>query len=150
MARELLINTDGSCIRNPGPGGFAAIVEWDEKELITVSGGHPDTTNNHMELSAVIEALKATEEIPALLGRHITVRTDSEYVCNAFNKSWLKTWKSKGTLPNRELWQLLDRLTAGRTITWTWVRGHTGDPRNEQCDTIAREQAELAKHISEP
>ena len=156
MASTFTINTDGSCIGNPGPGGFAAIIEYDSKEL-TVSGGDPNTTNNQMELTAVIEALKATVCISSGVANcPITVRSDSQYVINAFKQHWLKGWKangwrnSKGPLPNKELWQELDRLTSGLRIEWVWVKGHSGDPKNEECDRLALDQAGFAASSTGP
>lgn len=153
MTATLHIHTDGSCLGNPGSGGFAAIMEIGD-ERITVTGGNPDTTNNHMEIMAVIQALtiaeqELTTDVP------IVVHTDSKYVTEPFNQGWLNTWKqrgwrnSKGHLPNASQWKKLDQLTQGKNITWTWVKGHSGDPMNEACDRLAVEQAELARSINQ-
>ena len=158
MAQPIIVNTDGSCIGNPGPGGYAAIVEaWDRK--LTVSGGNPNTTNQRMEQSAVIEALRliATEEARAGgKAGNIVVRTDSQYVAKAFNDRWLERWQRNGwknakgrRVENQDLWLEMLELTEGRNITWTWVKGHSGDPMNERCDALATEQAELARIIRE-
>ena len=132
------IFTDGACSGNPGPGGWAAIlrVGGHEREL---SGGEWETTNNRMELTAVIRALGA-------LKRPSTVRlhTDSRYVMDGAAK-WLPKWKSNGwktadkkTVKNGELWRELDAAMAEHKINWKWVRGHSGHPENERADLLAR------------
>lgn len=153
----ITVNTDGSCLGNnaqkDSPGGFAAIIEWTPNGLITVSGGDPETTNNRMELSAVIEALKVIATVKELDGHDIIVRSDSQYITNAFNDHWLNRWQRNGwrtskktPVENQDLWKELLRETENRNIQWDWVRGHSGDPMNEKCDQLAVEQAELAKH----
>ena len=165
MPEAITIHTDGACSGNPGPGGFAAIVEWDPHSPLTVSGGDPDTTNNRMELSAVIEALRAvnftlvergwrTEDndaAPHADPVEITVRSDSKYVTDAFNKGWIKTWQtkgwrgSKGPVVSPELWKALLLEIRGHDVTWVWVKGHSGDPMNERCDQLAVRQAQFAR-----
>jgi len=135
----VVIYTDGACKGNPGPGGWGAWLRWGghEKELF---GGEPLTTNNRMELTAVIESL-------ALLKRRtpVAIYTDSEYVKNGIT-SWIHGWKKRGwrtadnkPVKNIELWQRLDALVAGHKVSWHWVRGHTGDPGNERADALANQ-----------
>ena len=136
------IFTDGACSGNPGAGGWGAILRCKntEKEL---SGGEAQTTNNRMELTAVIEALKALKA-PC----DITLYTDSRYVMDGVT-SWLANWKSNGwktankkaPVKNVELWQKLDELTSKHEIRWVWVKGHAGHPENERCDELARTEA---------
>ncbi len=134
---RVVIYTDGACKGNPGPGGWGAWLRWGahEKELF---GGDPATTNNRMELTAVIESL-------ALLKRHtpVAIYTDSEYVKNGIT-SWIHGWKKRGwktadnkPVKNIELWQRLDTLVAAHEVQWHWVRGHNGDPGNERADALA-------------
>ena len=134
---EAIIYTDGSCLGNPGPGGWAAIVVSDGKEIELV-GGDRHTTNNRMELLGVISALKA------LRGPHIvTVHSDSKYVTDAFNKSWLRSWKANGwarkdgELLNSDLWKELDKLATKHSCTFNWVKGHAGNEYNERADKLA-------------
>ena len=136
-AERVVIYTDGACKGNPGPGGWGAWLRWGghEKELF---GGDPATTNNRMELTAVIESL-------ALLKRNtpVAVYTDSEYVKNGIT-TWIHGWKKRGwktadnkPVKNIDLWQKLDALVASHEVQWHWVRGHTGDPGNERADALA-------------
>ena len=131
------IYTDGACRGNPGPGGWGAILRLGgrEKELW---GGDPATTNNRMELTAVIRALEA-------LKRPVSARvhTDSQYVINGI-RDWIHGWKRNGwrtadkkPVKNAELWQALDGLTAGHALEWIWVKGHAGHPENERADALA-------------
>ena len=106
-----------------------------------------------MELSAVIEALRVIATVKELDGQDIIVRSDSQYITNAFNDHWLDRWQRNGwrtskktPVENQDLWKELLRETENRSIRWDWVRGHSGDPMNEKCDQLAVEQAELAKH----
>jgi ribonuclease HI len=137
MTEAVVIYTDGACKGNPGPGGWGAWLRWGdhEKELF---GGEPLTTNNRMELTAVIEALSALKRSTA-----VAVYTDSEYVKNGIT-TWIKGWKNRGwrtadnkPVKNQELWQRLDSLVAQHQVSWHWVRGHTGDPGNERADELA-------------
>ncbi len=139
--KEVALFTDGSCLGNPGPGGYGAILRYQEhiKEL---SQGFLLTTNNRMELMAVIEGLAALKE-PCLV--HLT--TDSQYVKNGMT-SWLKGWKrnnwrtsTKQAVKNKDLWQRLDQECARHEISWHWVKGHAGHPENERCDELARNAA---------
>ena len=136
------IFTDGACSGNPGPGGYGVILRFNdhEKEL---SGGARNTTNNRMELTAVIEGLSALKK-PC----QIELTTDSEYVKKGTTE-WLKSWKKKGwknsnnkPIANRDLWEILDHLIQKHKIYWHWVRGHTNHPENERADELAREALE--------
>ena len=135
---QVVIYTDGACEPNPGPGGWAALLRsgGHEKRL---SGSDPDTTNNRMELTAALQALKALNR-PC----QVDFFTDSEYLRRGITE-WLPGWRRRGwkrkggALANQDLWQALDSALAGHTITWHWVRGHTGDPLNEQADRLARQ-----------
>ena len=153
MNEPLIIHTDGACSGNPGPGGFAAIV-WSqdpERYITTVTGGDPDTTNNRMELSAVIEALRTINTVQTFQHSPVTVRTDSQYIVKAFNDNWIGSWQrnnwrtaKKQPVANRDLWEDLLREIAPHTATFVWVRGHSGDPMNERCDTLAVAQSKSA------
>ena len=132
------IFTDGACSGNPGPGGWGAIlrIQGREKELY---GGEPDTTNNRMELTAVIEALKA-------LKRPVKARvhTDSQYVQKGISE-WIHAWKRRGwrtagkqAVKNEDLWRALDAQAAQHRVEWLWVRGHAGHAENERADALAR------------
>lgn len=130
--------TDGACSGNPGPGGWGAILRYNgvEKEL---SGGEANTTNNRMELSAVIFGLKALKEPCA-----VTLYSDSQYVCNALKLGWAKKWRANGWMRNkkdpalnRELWGELLDLVEKHQVEIVWVKGHAGHPENERCDRLA-------------
>ncbi len=139
---EVEIYTDGACSGNPGAGGWGVILRSGkvEKEL---SGGDAATTNNRMELQAVISALKALKKECS-----ITLYTDSRYVMDGVNQ-WLPNWKRNGwkttnkksAVKNIDLWQELDALLPLHAIKWVWVKGHNGHPENERVDQLAREQA---------
>lgn len=130
--------TDGACSGNPGPGGWCAILKAKGTEKI-LSGSEIETTNNRMELSAVINGLKALKR-PC----RVTVTSDSKYVCDAVNKYWLINWKKKNwkksdgkAVLNPELWQELDELLHIHEVRFIWIKGHDGHPENERCDAIA-------------
>lgn len=134
---EVVIYTDGACRGNPGPGGWGVYLQYGDhqKELW---GGEADTTNNRMELTAVIEALVAIKR-----SCDIVIYTDSEYVRKGMTE-WLENWKAKGwrtsarkPVKNADLWQHLDQLAADQRIDWRWVKGHSGDPGNERADALA-------------
>lgn len=142
----VVIYTDGGCKPNPGPGGWGAILRCPEKRLEKeLSGCEPDTTNNRMELTAVIRALEVLR-MPC----SVTIVTDSEYLANAFREGWLENWKangwrtrSKAPVKNQDLWMALDSLLERHVAHWQWVRGHSGHRENERCDqlaTLARER----------
>jgi len=144
--KKVEIFTDGACSGNPGPGGWGAILRYagHEKEL---SGGEADTTNNRMELTAVIEALKALKE-PC----DVTVTTDSKYVCDAITKGWAESWRAKGWRKadnkpalNPDLWEELLNLLSRQRVTFVWVKGHNDHPENERCDRLAVAQSEHFK-----
>lgn len=129
--------TDGACLGNPGPGGWAAILKFGKhrKEL---SGGEPHTTNNRMELTAAVRGLQALNE-PC----EVTIITDSEYMKNGITQ-WIDGWKRKGWLTsqkkpvlNQDLWKQLDELNAKHHTTWTWTRGHADHPENNRADELA-------------
>jgi ribonuclease HI len=134
---QVVIYTDGACKGNPGPGGWGAWLTsgGHEKELF---GGAPSTTNNRMELTAVIEALASLKRTS-----DVALYTDSEYVKNGIT-SWIHGWKARGwktadkkPVKNVDLWQRLDALAALHHVQWRWVRGHAGDPGNERADALA-------------
>lgn len=139
---KIEIFTDGACSGNPGAGGWGAILRCGEVEK-ELSGGDIDTTNNRMELTAVIEALKALKR-----ECEITIYTDSRYVMDGV-LSWLPNWKSNGwrtankksPVKNIELWQELDKLLSEHRIKWVWVKGHNGHVENERVDKLARDEA---------
>ena len=139
------IVTDGACSGNPGPGGWGAVLRYNgaSKEL---SGGQAQTTNNRMELTAVIEALSALKE-PC----DVTLTTDSRYVCDAINNGWARSWRARGWVKadkkpalNADLFERLLKLCEIHTVRFVWVKGHAGHPENERCDKLAVEQT--AKH----
>jgi len=131
------IYSDGACRGNPGPGGWGAIVRFDgsEKELL---GGEAATTNNRMEMMAVIRALEALEQ-PS----RVRVYTDSQYVQKGISE-WIRSWKrrdwktaDKKPVKNVDLWKRLDELNAAHNVEWHWVKGHAGHPENERADALA-------------
>ena len=134
--------TDGACSGNPGAGGWGVILRYGEIEK-ELSGGEENTTNNRMELTAVIEALKALKK-----ECDITIYTDSRYVMDGVQESMpnckLNGWKTtnkKSPVKNVELWQILDSLLSKHKIKWVWVKGHNGHPENERVDKLARDEA---------
>lgn len=138
------IYTDGSCLGNPGAGGWAAVIVDDFNQREEIFGGEEHTTNNRMELTA---AIKALEKIPA--GSSVELFTDSSYLKNAFTNGWLANWKRNGwktankkPVLNQDLWLALDELISARDVKFNWVKGHAGDFFNERCDTLARSTAE--------
>ncbi len=137
--KRVTIYTDGSCEGTPGPGGVAAHIA-EECETRDVTGGEPRTTNNRMELKAVIAGLAALEETS-----QVRIVTDSQYVAKGMT-SWIHGWRRKGwktasgsPVKNRELWEELDALAKRHRVQWEWVRGHDGHPGNERADTLAKE-----------
>lgn len=138
MQKQVEIFTDGACSGNPGPGGWGAILRYNghTKEL---SGGEPNTTNNRMELTAVIKALGSLKE-PC----RVTLTTDSKYVCDSINKGWAKSWQKNGWRKadkkpalNPDLWEKLLNLLDVHAVELKWVKGHAGHPENERCDQLA-------------
>ena len=139
VGQRVVVHTDGACSGNPGPGGWAAILEYNghTKELF---GGVPDTTNNRMELTAAIEALKSLKR-----SCQVELHTDSEYLRNGITK-WIHGWKRNGwktadkkPVKNVDLWQSLDEQIRTHHVAWHWVRGHAGHDLNERADELARQ-----------
>ena len=148
--KEITIFTDGACHGNPGPGGWAAVLQYGEhrKEL---SGADPATTNNRMELQAAIESLRALKS-----ACKVELHTDSEYLKNGIER-WVKNWKRNGwvtqerrTVKNADLWKELDELVSKHSVTWRWVKGHAGQAENERCDDLAGLAVEKLKEESSP
>ena len=146
--KRVTIYTDGACSGNPGPGGWGAILEWNghEKEF---SGGDKETTNNRMELSAVIFSLRALKEPCA-----VDLFTDSKYVFDAVDKGWVFQWRSNGWRKadkkpalNVDLWEALLPLLEQHAVSWHWVKGHAENEKNNRCDRLA--VAESQKFQSE-
>jgi len=144
--KNVEIFTDGACSGNPGPGGWGAVLRFNNVEK-EISGGAVDTTNNRMELSGVIEALRLLKE-PC----DVTLYSDSKYVCDAITKGWAKGWQKNGWRKsdkklalNIDLWESLLGLLEQHTITVKWVKGHAGHPENERCDRLAVEATEKFK-----
>ena len=145
------MHTDGSCHGNPGPGGWAAIILTDDGQNRTTTGGKAFTTNNEMELIPAIMGLRALEEMSWTQGHPVVVHTDSKYVSDAFLQGWIANWQRNGwgtakkqPVANRELWEQIIPLVAEHSVTWQWVKGHSGDCWNELCDQVANEQADMA------
>jgi ribonuclease HI len=139
QAPDVEIWTDGACKGNPGVGGWGVLLRRGPHEK-TLFGGESDTTNNRMELMAVIQALKALKR-PCTVVLH----TDSQYVQKGISE-WLPAWKARGwktaakkPVKNDDLWRVLDALAAQHTVDWRWVRGHDGDPGNEAADALANQ-----------
>lgn len=136
--KTITLYTDGACSGNPGPGGWGAILAWEghEKEL---SGGERSTTNNRMELTAVIRGLEALKE-PCV----VELYSDSKYVIDALEKGWARSWQKRGWIKsdkkpalNPDLWERLLELTEVHTVRCHWVKGHAENPRNNRCDELA-------------
>lgn len=141
--KQVTIYTDGACSGNPGPGGWGAILTYGtvEKEL---SGAEEQTTNNRMEMMAVISALEALKGACA-----VGLYTDSKYVCQGMTE-WLPGWKARGwktadkkPVKNADLWQRLEEAVNRHDVSWHWVKGHAGDPMNERADALARNAIKL-------
>ncbi len=136
--KKVEIYTDGACSGNPGKGGWGAVLVYGGKEK-ELSGAEKDTTNNRMELTAVIESLGALNQ-PC----NVVLTTDSKYVCDAINKGWVYSWKKNGwkksdkkSALNVDLWEKLLPLLEKHNVEFVWVKGHNGHPYNERCDTLA-------------
>ena len=136
------IYTDGACKGNPGPGGWGALLVYGDREK-ELCGGEAATTNNRMELTAVIRALEALKP-----GSSVALHTDSQYVKNGI-ETWIHGWKRNGwktadrkPVKNAELWRELDAIAARHDVKWHWVKGHNGHPRNERADALANRGAE--------
>ncbi len=144
----ITIYTDGGCSGNPGPGGWAFAVSENGKLVYSSSGGDEATTNNRMELTAVINALQFALDRGE---REVTILTDSQYVKNGITQ-WIHSWKrngwrtsSKAPVKNVEYWVRLDSLNSSLSVTWSWVKGHAGIEGNEECDRLVR--METAKYL---
>ena len=142
---SVTIHTDGACSGNPGPGGWGAILKFGEVEK-ELKGGEPHTTNNRMELTAVIRALESLEG-PGT----VEVYTDSQYVQKGISE-WLPAWKRRGwrtadkkPVKNAELWQRLDAALKPHQVRWHWVKGHAGHDANERADQLARDGVAMAR-----
>ena len=139
MSKKITIYTDGACKGNPGPGGWGVLMRYGEVEK-TLFGGELETTNNRMELRAVIEALNALNRTC-----DVELYTDSKYVLQGLNE-WMPNWKARGwktadkkPVKNVELWQMLDAAAQRHHINWHWVKGHAGDVGNERADALANQ-----------
>lgn len=144
--KKVEIFTDGACSGNPGPGGWGAVLRYNETEK-EISGGAADTTNNKMELTAVIEALKLLKE-PC----EVVLTTDSKYVCDSILKGWVYSWQKNGWRKadkkpalNIDLWEELLPLLEKHKVEFRWVKGHAGHPENERCDKLAVIQTQKYK-----
>lgn len=138
MKKHVELFTDGACSGNPGKGGWGAVLRYGQSER-ELSGGEKSTTNNRMELTAVIKGLKALKE-PC----HVTLTTDSKYVSDGLSKGWARSWQKNGWRKadkkpalNPDLWEELLRLTDIHDVDIVWVKGHAGHPENERCDRLA-------------
>jgi ribonuclease HI len=145
MRKQVEIFTDGSCLGNPGPGGYGALLRYKQHEK-ALSAGYRLTTNNRMELMAAIAALETLTT-----ACDVVLCTDSQYVRQGIT-SWIHNWKKRGwktadkkPVKNGELWQELDRLVSQHQIDWRWVKGHAGDPGNEKADALANLGVEAAR-----
>jgi ribonuclease HI len=139
--KQIELHTDGACLGNPGPGGWAALLRYGERERELV-GGEPLTTNNRMELMAAISGLEVLTE-----GCQVTLFTDSQYVRQGILE-WMPNWVRRGwktaagdPVKNRDLWERLHAAIQRHRIDWRWVKGHSGDPDNERVDLLARAEA---------
>ena len=137
MSAAVEIFTDGACRGNPGPGGWAALLRYGQRERV-ISGAEPQTTNNRMELTAAIEALASLKR-PV----RVDLTTDSQYLRQGVQQ-WMANWKRNGwrtaqkqPVKNRDLWERLDELTSRHQVSWHWVKGHSGHPENERADQEA-------------
>ncbi|MFW8589758.1 ribonuclease HI [Glaciecola sp. 2405UD65-10] len=147
--KKVSIYTDGSCLGNPGPGGYGALLEFNQHEK-RISQGFTHTTNNRMELMAPIKALELLTE-----KCDVDIYTDSQYVKNGINQ-WIHNWKrngwrtsSKSAVKNADLWKLLDEQCAQHNLNWHWVKAHNGHPQNEAVDDLARLAASSSELITD-
>lgn len=150
---QVHVYTDGGCDPNPGPGGWGAVIRWDDREW-TLSGSDPGTTNNRMELHAASAALALLE---GLLGRcQVDVHTDSQYLRQGITE-WLDGWVGRGwrtsdkqPVKNQDLWRVLHRLTQAHDVTWHWLKGHAGHPLNERADQLATKARQSLRRLRSP
>jgi ribonuclease HI len=145
-AKKVVVHTDGACSGNPGPGGWGAILEFDG-HVRELSGGEPATTNNRMELTGAIEALRALKSA----AHPVELHTDSEYLKKGITQ-WIHGWKRNGwrtsaraPVKNADLWRALDELASRHDVEWRWVKGHAGHNLNERADELARQG--MAKYL---
>ncbi len=148
MENTIAVYTDGACSGNPGPGGWGAIILNQGTETV-LSGFEADTTNNRMELTAVIQGLTALNEIKM----PVTLYTDSQYIVNANNQHWLDNWQIKGWLnaskkpvANRDLWEQIIALNKKYNPTYVWVKGHSSNEYNNRCDALAVQEIQNNKN----
>ncbi|MCR5175169.1 MAG: ribonuclease HI [Oscillospiraceae bacterium] len=148
--KRVTIYTDGACSGNPGPGGWGAILRYGKREK-ELSGGEAETTNNRMELTAVLSALEILKE-PC----QVDLYTDSRYIADAVGKGWLKDWKARGwrrkdgALKNPELWLKLDELLTVHRVTVIWVKGHAENEFNNRCDAMAVAESRKFRKEEDP
>ncbi len=142
MTKKVEIFTDGSCLGNPGPGGYGIVMRYKQTEK-TLAKGFKLTTNNRMEMMAAVVALRTLKE-----SCHVVLTTDSQYVRQGITQ-WIHNWKKRGwktadkkPVKNADLWQELDKETQRHKVEWHWVKGHAGHRENELCDELARSAAE--------
>ena len=142
--KTVIIYTDGACSGNPGPGGWGAVLKYGEHRR-ELCGGEKNTTNNRMELTAVIESLSALKE-PCI----VELYSDSKYIIDAVTKGWAVRWRDNGWKRNKkeaalnpDLWQKLLELLELHQVNWHWVKGHAGEVENERCDFLAVEQSKI-------
>ena len=147
---EIIVYTDGGCSGNPGPGGWGIVVIAND-EARQLSGGEKITTNNRMEITAVLEGLRALK-YPC----SVTVTTDSQYVYNSVTKGWAEGWRKNGWIKkdkkpalNADLWEELLNEIAKHEVNFIWIKGHNGHSENERCDALAVAQSERYKNIRE-
>lgn len=145
MNQDLIIYTDGACLGNPGPGGWAAVLIWGDKRK-EISAGYKMTTNNRMEILAAIEALRAVKSSKRY---NIKLHSDSRLLINAFNQGWLEKWKKNNWMRNHkepvinpDLWKLLLTETAKHDVKFIWVEAHSGITENERCDQLSKTAAQ--------
>lgn len=138
--KRITIYTDGACKGNPGPGGWAALILWETDNIEELSGGSKDTTNNQMEMTGVIEAIKALGDIPY----EIDLCSDSKYVIDALQKGWAKKWRYNNWIKwdgkkakNSELWELMLNLLEPHIVHYHWIKGHAENKFNNRCDELA-------------
>lgn len=143
---EVILYTDGACSGNPGPGGWGALLLWKGKER-EMTGGAPDTTNNRMEMMAVIEGLKALKK-PC----HVKIHSDSALIVNTFKKGWIENWQKRGwrksnkkPVENRDLWEKMLKAMEPHTIEWIKVKGHADNQLNNRVDRLAVEASQKFK-----
>ena len=146
--KQVIVYTDGACSGNPGPGGWGAVLLYGEHRK-EISGGEPRTTNNRMELTAVIEALKLLKQPCA-----VELYSDSKYVIDALEKGWAKGWKKRGWVKsdkkpalNPDLWEVLLELTQVHQLKYHWVKGHASNPLNNRCDEMAVAESQDRKSV---